>query len=71
MLRIENLCLSFGGINALNSVSFNVKENELVALIGPNEAGKTCFLNCISGFYRPQKGHIYFENHDLICDGDK
>jgi len=65
MLRIESLHLSFGGLIALNNVSFDVKQNELVALIGPNGAGKTCVLNCINGFYRPQKGHIYFENYDL------
>ena len=65
MLKIENLHLSFGGIKALTDISFNVKQNELVALIGPNGAGKTCVLNCISGFYRPQKGHIYFEDNDL------
>jgi branched-chain amino acid transport system ATP-binding protein len=65
MLRIENLHLAFDGINALSDISFSVNQNELVALIGPNGAGKTCVLNCISGFYRPQKGHIYFENYDL------
>lgn len=65
MLRIENIQLHFGSVNVLNDVSFDVKANELTALIGPNGAGKTCVLNCISGFYRPQRGHIYFQECDL------
>lgn len=58
---IENLSLSFGGVKALNNVSIDIKEREILAIIGPNGAGKTCVLNCINGFYKPQKGEIYFE----------
>ncbi len=64
-IRIENLSLTFGGVNALSDVSFNIKENEILAIIGPNGAGKTCLLNCINGFYKPQKGEIYFEGQRI------
>jgi branched-chain amino acid transport system ATP-binding protein len=58
-LRIEDLFLSFGGVTALSGVSFEVGDGEILALIGPNGAGKTAMLNCINGFYKPQKGEIY------------
>ncbi len=61
-IRVENLSLSFGGVKALNDVSLDVRDNEILALIGPNGAGKTCLLNCLSGFYKPQKGEIYYED---------
>jgi branched-chain amino acid transport system ATP-binding protein len=60
-LSIENLSLSFGGVHALTDVSLEVRDNEILAIIGPNGAGKTAFLNCINGFYKPQKGEIYFD----------
>jgi len=60
-LKVEELHLSFGGVTALSGVSFEVKEKEILAIIGPNGAGKTCILNCITGFYRAQRGNIYFE----------
>lgn len=61
-IRIENLSLGFGGVKALTDVSIDIRENEILAIIGPNGAGKTCVLNCINGFYKPQKGEIYFED---------
>lgn len=60
-IRIENLSLAFGGVKALDDVSVEIRENEILAIIGPNGAGKTCLLNCISGFYKPQKGEIYYD----------
>lgn len=60
-IKIENLSLSFGGVEALKGISIDVRDNEILAIIGPNGAGKTCVLNCINGFYKPQKGEIYFE----------
>jgi branched-chain amino acid transport system ATP-binding protein len=60
-LRIENLFLDFGGVNALTDVSLDIRDKEILAIIGPNGAGKTCLLNCISGFYKPQKGEIYYD----------
>ena len=64
-LKIDNISLSFGGVHALTDVSIDVKENEILAIIGPNGAGKTALLNCISGFYKPQKGEIYFEGQKI------
>ncbi len=65
ILQVEDLHLNFGGLAALSGISFGVKPGEILALIGPNGAGKTSVLNCISGFYRPQPGHIWFANRDL------
>jgi branched-chain amino acid transport system ATP-binding protein len=64
-IRIENLFLSFGGVKALSDVSLDIKDKEILAIIGPNGAGKTCLLNCINGFYKPQKGDIYFEGQRI------
>ena len=58
ILEISNLSLSFGGVKALQDVSFHVPENTVTTIIGPNGAGKTSLFNCISGFYKPQQGTI-------------
>jgi len=60
-LRIDNLLLSFGGVSALADVSMDVRDKEILAIIGPNGAGKTALLNCINGFYKPQKGEIVYD----------
>jgi branched-chain amino acid transport system ATP-binding protein len=60
-LTIQDLNLSFVELKALSGVSINVGEGEILAIIGPNGAGKTCILNCINGFYHPQKGEILFD----------
>jgi branched-chain amino acid transport system ATP-binding protein len=60
-LRIDNLFLSFGGVSALVDVSMEIRDKEILAIIGPNGAGKTALLNCINGFYKPQKGEIYYD----------
>jgi len=65
VIRIEDLSLSFGGLQALSNVSVDIRENEILAIIGPNGAGKTSLLNCISGFYKPQRGEIYFEGKPI------
>jgi branched-chain amino acid transport system ATP-binding protein len=59
IIRIENVSLSFGGVKALTDVSIDIKVGEILAIIGPNGAGKTCVLNCLNGFYKPQRGEIY------------
>jgi len=64
-MRLENLCLYFGGVRALIDVSLDVLDKEILAIIGPNGAGKTCILNCINGFYKPQEGNIYFEGQKI------
>jgi branched-chain amino acid transport system ATP-binding protein len=66
ILECNGLELSFGGIKALDNVGFEVRKGEIYSIIGPNGAGKTCLLNCISGYYRPQKGQIWFEKEDLL-----
>jgi ABC-type branched-subunit amino acid transport system ATPase component len=65
-LQITNLTKSFGGIVALDNVSFEVKPGEIVGLIGPNGAGKTTVFNCISRLYEPDHGSIKFEGHELM-----
>lgn len=64
-LRTDNISLSFVKVTALNDVSIAVKEGEILSIIGPNGAGKTCLLNCLNGFYRPQKGDIYFKGKQI------
>jgi len=64
-LKVEGLHLKFGGVKALQGVDFDARRGEILAIIGPNGAGKTCIINCITGFYRPQKGNIFFQNHDI------
>ncbi len=64
-LKAIDIWLHFGGVSALSGVSFEVREGEMMAIIGPNGAGKTSLLNCINGFYRPQKGGLFFEDHNI------
>ncbi len=64
-LRVENLDLSFGGVKALDSLSFEVGKGQVIGIIGPNGAGKTSTLNCINGFYRAQHGEIYFQDKKI------
>jgi branched-chain amino acid transport system ATP-binding protein len=66
ILEIENVSLSFGGLQVLRNVRLDVLKGNVTALIGPNGAGKTALLNCISGIYRPQSGRITFDGEDLI-----
>lgn len=65
IMKVDDLHLSFGGINALLGVSLEVREGEILTIIGPNGAGKTSLLNCINGYYRPQKGGIYFDGQQI------
>jgi branched-chain amino acid transport system ATP-binding protein len=64
-LCVQDVHLSFGGTKALVDVNFDVQQSEILAIIGPNGAGKTSLLNCLNRFYRPEKGRIIFEGHDL------
>jgi len=64
-IRIDNLSLGFGGVRALIDVSMDIRDDEILAIIGPNGAGKTALLNCINGFYKPQKGEIYYEKQQI------
>ena len=60
LLRVDGIWLSFGGVNALSDVSFDVHEGEIRAVIGPNGAGKSSMLNVINGVYTPQQGSITY-----------
>lgn len=64
-LEIKSLNLRFGGVVAVKDVDLNVYTGDLMAIIGPNGAGKTSLLNCITGFYHPQKGRIIFNGRDI------
>lgn len=60
ILRVEHLSMRFGGLVAVNDLSFSVGRGDITALIGPNGAGKTTVFNCITGFYKPTQGRLAF-----------
>ena len=64
-LKFNDVTLKFGGITALNNVSFEVRPKTLYAIIGPNGAGKTSIFNCISGIYRPSEGSVTYGEQDI------
>ena len=65
LLIVENLRIAFGGLVAIDGVSFAVQRGEIFALIGPNGAGKTTLFNIISGIYAPQGGRIVLDGEDV------
>jgi branched-chain amino acid transport system ATP-binding protein len=65
ILSVSSLQMRFGGLVAVDGVSFNVAPKEIFAIIGPNGAGKTTVFNCLSGFYKPSAGHIVFEGRQV------
>jgi branched-chain amino acid transport system ATP-binding protein len=66
LLRIRDLCLRFGGIVALDRVSFDIEQGQICGLIGPNGAGKTTLFNCLSRLYTPDSGEITFTGMPLL-----
>ena len=66
LLEVDNISLRFGGVTAIDSVSFEVRPNELFAIIGPNGAGKTSIFNSISQVYRPQEGDIFWKGESIM-----
>ena len=64
-LEVKKIFLNFGGVMALHDVDLTVHTGELISIIGPNGAGKTSLLNCITGYYHPQKGEILFNGEDV------
>src|SRR5664279_1217924 len=64
ILRVEHLTMRFGGLVAVDDLSFDARQGNITALIGPNGAGKTTVFNCITGFYKPSEGRIG------LCHGD-
>jgi branched-chain amino acid transport system ATP-binding protein len=67
LLEVRNVSRRFGGIVALDDVSFDVEEGEIVGLIGPNGAGKTTAFNVITRLYRPDEGELLFEGESLLA----
>ena len=64
-LSVDDLALNFGGLRAVDGVSFSIETGAIHGLIGPNGAGKTTIFNCVTGFYRPSSGRIRFLEHDI------
>ena len=64
-LEVKNVTLNFGGVMALHDVDLTVRTGEFVSVIGPNGAGKTSLMNCITGYYHPQKGEILFNGEEV------
>ena len=64
ILRVEHLTMRFGGLVAVDDVSFSARPREITAIIGPNGAGKTTVFNCITGFYRPSSGMMRLVHAD-------
>ena len=67
LLSIEGLGIGFGGIRAVNDVSFSVRPGEILSVIGPNGAGKTTLFNMISGVYRPDAGRVVLDGADVTA----
>jgi len=61
LLQVKNVSLAFGKLQALTTLTLDVRQGEIVSVIGPNGAGKTCLLNVMSGFYRAQEGDVFFD----------
>ena len=61
LLKVDDISLSFGGVKALQNISFEIREHEILAIIGPNGAGKSSMLNVINGFYHPQEGTVTYK----------
>ncbi|MDH4376985.1 MAG: ABC transporter ATP-binding protein [Ramlibacter sp.] len=67
MLTLSGLTMRFGGISALEAVSFEVEEGKTTSVIGPNGAGKTTLFNCITGMYRPTSGQVSLRGEDITA----
>lgn len=63
--KVENLGISFGGLDALQGINFEMQKGEILSIIGPNGAGKTTLFNCINGIYKPNRGEIFFKDRSL------
>ena len=67
ILQVREVTKTFGGILALNRVSFDVKEGEILGVIGPNGSGKTTLINCITGFIKMSSGKVFFRGRDITA----
>src|ERR1700761_3097022 len=66
LLQLRNVCKSFGGIQPVHSITFDVFAGESVGLVGPNGAGKTTLFNCVCGQLRPEQGEVVFDGTALV-----
>ena len=66
ILLTQRVTKRFGGLVAVNDLDIEIKQHSIHSIIGPNGAGKTTFFNCVTGFYRPEAGEIFFNNHSLV-----
>jgi branched-chain amino acid transport system ATP-binding protein len=67
LLRVDHLTMRFGGLVAVDDLSFSAQDGEITALIGPNGAGKTTVFNCITGFYKPSEGRLALRHGDAAA----
>ena len=65
LLEVQGVTKRFGGLAANDSIDFVVKDGEIVSIIGPNGAGKSTLFNCITGFYHPNSGKVFFRGHEI------
>ena len=68
VLRIEDVTMQFGGVVAVNNLSMEINESEIVSLIGPNGAGKTTVFNAVTGVYPPTNGQVLFHGEPIACN---
>ncbi|HOO89829.1 MAG TPA: ATP-binding cassette domain-containing protein, partial [Syntrophales bacterium] len=66
LFKVENLSISFGGLKAVDDVSFEVEQNSIFSIIGPNGSGKTTIFNLISGIYKPDSGRVLLDGENLV-----
>ena len=66
IFKLEDISISFGGLQAVNACSFEIGSDEIFSLIGPNGAGKTTIFNIINALYRPDSGRVLLEGQDLV-----
>ncbi len=68
ILKVENITQRFGGVTAIDDLSFSVRQGQILSVIGPNGAGKTTLFNCITGLYRPDSGSIFFGDSQMTLN---
>lgn len=65
LLELRNICMDFGGLRAIDSLSLSIDEGQILGLIGPNGAGKSTAFNCVAGVYKPTSGEIWFDGQNI------
>jgi len=65
LLELRNICMDFGGLRAIDSLSLSIDEGRILGLIGPNGAGKSTAFNCVAGVYKPTSGEIWFDGQNI------